>query len=809
MDRESLPPGVDPLALRPALSDLCRVLESLREGLSAGARPATPSLEIAAVQADTDVKALGIVQELLGSPALELPPNDLFTIAIDRASRLLAADRAMVLVAEAGGSRLVPHAAHGFRKEDLTTTSVRPGEGIIGRVFKEGRVLAHPGASGGAPDTFIERYPVREAIAVPVRVDDEVAGVLYVGKRQPSAPFSASDMLLLLVIADRVGDGLFRRTLLDRRARQIARLAELGRVAGQCLSVRPLREVLAALCEAGCRLVDVSAVVVAVEAGPDELALVAACGLPAVVRAKQRVSTRGGVTASLYAGEEFVACRDVQERRIPERSFLGEGGFRGCLLLPLDIDGAPAAGVLYLADARVRDFSEEEIEGARVLAAMAASAIRNSHADRDPGGASAGETLIGDDRKAQVEKARALGEMASGLARELNNVFAIILGKSRLLLARTTNESLREGLATLEEAGWRGADVVHRLMALATPASREALGPVDMAALVRDVITLTQPRWKGEPEEPGGGIDVIADLQGVPAVHGSESALREMLVNVVLNAVDAMATGGRLTLSTRPREDGVEVVIEDTGEGISEDVRGRAFDAFFTTRSPKRMGLGLTVAQGVIVRHGGWIDIGSVPRSGTRVTVWLPAARTVAAPAPLVMAHEARAVREPMAAPPDPGQDVEAFSSAGAMNVDSEPGEAMPGSPGSGLQGVSILVLEDEAAVRSLLVQALTDAGYTVETAVDGLSGLAKLDRGPFDVVVTDLALPQRSGLAIARAVKRLSPRTPVVLITGWAHHLDPERLRQHGVDRILVKPFRSERALSVVGDALHLGSGS
>jgi DNA-binding response OmpR family regulator len=117
----------------------------------------------------------------------------------------------------------------------------------------------------------------------------------------------------------------------------------------------------------------------------------------------------------------------------------------------------------------------------------------------------------------------------------------------------------------------------------------------------------------------------------------------------------------------------------------------------------------------------------------------------------------------------------------------------------------SVLVLEDEAPVRSLLVDALTRAGHRVDAAADGLSGLAKLESGRFDVVLTDLALPQRSGLAIARAVKRLHPHTPVVLITGWGHLLDPERLREHGVDLMLVKPFRLERVLSVVADALRL----
>jgi two-component system response regulator AtoC len=118
----------------------------------------------------------------------------------------------------------------------------------------------------------------------------------------------------------------------------------------------------------------------------------------------------------------------------------------------------------------------------------------------------------------------------------------------------------------------------------------------------------------------------------------------------------------------------------------------------------------------------------------------------------------------------------------------------------------SILVLEDEEPVRAMLVQALTEAGHEVHAAPDGPAGLAMIEHGSsFDVVLADLALPGRSGLAVARSVKRASPRTRVVLITGWGHLLDPERLREHGVDLMLVKPFRPERAIAVVSEALRL----
>jgi len=134
-------------------------------------------------------------------------------------------------------------------------------------------------------------------------------------------------------------------------------------------------------------------------------------------------------------------------------------------------------------------------------------------------------------------------------------------------------------------------------------------------------------------------------------------------------------------------------------------------------------------------------------------------------------------------------------------------GEAVPlASPG---EVASILVLEHESSIRSLLVDALRQAGHKVETAVDGPSGLGKIESGQWDVVLADLALPERSGLAIARAVRSLHPHTSVVLIMGWGHLLDPERLREHGVDLMLLKPFGVGRALSVVADALRLRAPS
>jgi len=382
------------------------------------------------------------------------------------------------------------------------------------------------------------------------------------------------------------------------------------------------------------------------------------------------------------------------------------------------------------------------------------------------------------DQLVQTEKARAVGAMAGGIANEFNNLLAIVLGKTQLMLTRAPEGPVREGLAAVEEAAWRAADIVRRLQGFAATSMDDGTDPVDLAAVVQDAVALTRALWKDEAEARGAPIEVVTDLDRVPPVEGQAAALREAVMNLILNAVDAMPRGGRLGLTLRRIDAGVELHVSDGGEGMPEDVRRRIFDPFFTTRAPHRTGLGLSVVHGVVNRHRGSVRVRSEHGGGTTVTLWFPAAPGHAV--------ESR-IPEMPAMPVMPTMD------------DPPEEEIRAGAT------VSILVLEDEEHIRTMLVEALSGAGHRVESVSDGLTGLARFQGGAFDVVLTDLSLPECSGLDVARSVKRMRPETPVVLITGWGHLLDPERLRDSGVDLMLVKPFRLERVLSVVGDALRL----
>ncbi len=227
-------------------------------------------------------------------------------------------------------------------------------------------------------------------------------------------------------------------------------------------------------------------------------------------------------------------------------------------------------------------------------------------------------------------------------------------------------------------------------------------------------------------------------------------------------------------------------------------MRARIFDPFFTTRADGRLGLGLTVVHGLVNRHAGRIDVASRVGVGTIVTVWLPPSgkRPAAgderpAPAAGVPSRDnGHPATTAPALPPAPTPE-----SHGAVDGGTRPPA----------REATVLVLEEDEAARATLVESLRGAGYRAVSAPDAPSGLAMAEAVRFDLVLADLALRQRSGLAVARAVKRASPDTAVVLMTDWGHLLDPERLREQGVDLLLVKPFRADRLLAVVEEALRL----
>jgi signal transduction histidine kinase/ActR/RegA family two-component response regulator len=775
MSGESIPPAATrPISARAALSELAELLDALRERLkdlpdASDAAAAADADGERARLADRDDHALALFQEILSIPSIGLPPGELFGLAMDRVSRLLAADRALLLVPDEATGRLHVRSGRGFRHEDMESVSLDPSQGLIGRVFREKRVLTGDGApEPGASDPFSDRFPVRQAIAVPVRAEGEVVGVLYAGRRALGAPFTTTDVLLLLVIADRVGSALVHQRLLARRGDHLAHLRELRELADAQLAEREPREILARAADAGRRLAGVRGALAVAGSGLADLSAVAGAGLLGSVSSRQ-VRVTDALLAEGFAADAPLAVRDLRSRR-GAPGLLDQEGFRAALLVPLRARGR-VIGLLCLAETEPREFSSDEVESVETLAALIASALEMERRLREVRRALATASLE-QAQRVEGERARVLAGFAAGLTRELNSIFAVLLGKSQLVLARAQDEALRDGLAALEEAAWRGTDLLQRLLGLAE-ADQPGTGAVDLAAIAQEALGLTARRAPAASGLPGH-LELAVDLAPTPPVEGNATALREAVINLIHNAMEAMPAGGTLTVLTREAEDAAELIVADTGEGIALEIRPRIFDPFFTTR-PGHRGLGLPVVEAAVLRAGGRIDVTSGP-GATTVRVWLPAAGT--------RTRQAETAPVPEAAP-EP-----AAAAAPEPSVRDE-------------RTAAVLIVEEEEGIRAAVLDALMAVGHRVEASDDAPAALARLAHGGIDVVVTDLALRDRSGLQLAVAIRQASPDTAVVLLTGWGRRLHADRLRESGVDVLLVKPVQPDRVRSAVAEAL------
>ncbi|MBA2744063.1 MAG: response regulator, partial [Chthoniobacterales bacterium] len=229
----------------------------------------------------------------------------------------------------------------------------------------------------------------------------------------------------------------------------------------------------------------------------------------------------------------------------------------------------------------------------------------------------------------QQERMRALGTMASGIAHDLNNGLSLILGYGDMLLRDKENvpagSTVETYLKEMVLAGRDNAELVKRLREFYRPAdSREPRQAVDLNELVGQALSLTAPKWQAQADGKGASIKVKQDLGDVPHIAGAPAELREVLTNLIFNAVDAMPRGGRLCVRTREKAKTVRVHVSDTGTGMTEEVQRNCLEPFFTTKGERGSGLGLAMSYGIIRRHGGRIAIKSALNKGTTFTISFP-----------------------------------------------------------------------------------------------------------------------------------------------------------------------------------------
>ncbi len=414
------------------------------------------------------------------------------------------------------------------------------------------------------------------------------------------------------------------------------------------------------------------------------------------------------------------------------------------LCVPL-VNQDKVVGVITLSRMGQRTFQQEDLELATLFAGQCSAAIANARMYESMK-AAYDELRDTQAQLVQAAKLNALGEMAGGVAHDFNNILAAILGRTQLLLQTVPDAELRRQLVVIEQAALDGAQTVRRVQEFTRVRQDEHFETVDINQVLLGVTELTRPVWESGAKRRGVAIDVHLELGATSTTVGNASELREVFTNLVLNAVDAMPHGGELWITSSNGLDVVHVQIRDTGVGMEAATLSRIFDPFFTTKAAKGTGLGLSVAYGIVTRHRGSIVVDSEPGVGTLFTLAFPIGT---------------------------GEEEKPASGGDAP-----------------LPRMKVLVVDDEEVVLEVLVDLLTALGMDVERAHGGPAGIEAVQRGEFDVVFTDLGMPEVNGWDLASAAKARNPRTRVVLVTGWGFQLGEETAVSSGVDLIMAKPF-------------------
>lgn len=383
---------------------------------------------------------------------------------------------------------------------------------------------------------------------------------------------------------------------------------------------------------------------------------------------------------------------------------------------------------------------------------------------------------------ARTERLRSLGQMASGVAHDLNQSLGIIAGYSELAARalegpNPDHAALRDTLALVARAALDGGETIKGLLTLTRSSGPAEAESVDVGALLRDVGQLTAPRWRNATQAEGRPVRLEVVSPPDLRVRGHRLALREALMNLVFNAVDALPAGGTITLRARLAGESVEIEVADDGVGIPRHVQANVFEPFFTTKGEKGTGLGLAQVHAIVVdQHGGRLSLESTLGRGTTLRMAFPAATPT-----------------PGVADTGPGTDEGVAA----------------GKPGAGPRRLRVLAVDDEAALARMAALMLSNAGHEVEVAASGEEALRLMharakasvgDATPFDVVVSDLGLGDgMNGWDLAAAVQASWPRTRFVLATGWGASISPEEALTRGAAAVIAKPYRAADLLRAV----------
>ncbi len=595
-------------------------------------------------------------------------------------------------------------------------------------------------------------------VLVPVKVKGKVIGVILLGpKRLRKKMYSVDELEFIYTVANQAAVAIENLRLYQEtkdRADWMDMVNSLSRAIGLSLDMTDVYDTFTAALR---KLVDFDRISIAVPEGDNLRFLAVSSEVPTELGAGVTIPLKKSVAAWVIANRSTNVENDfAQERQFPVDETHLRDGLRSAIRVPLFYKGE-VFGTLNLTSRHPNAYVDkkrrillEQIAGQVAVAIKNALLFEEAKRAYEETKRAYEELNVAQEYMVRSEKLRALGEMAGGVAHDFNNVLSIILGRAQLALDGVEDPKLKKSLHAIEQAALDAAKTVRRLQEFTRVRTDTDFEQVDVSNLVRSALQMVEPRLRENREKDGVDIEVSVDLNTVNSVWGDTAELREALLNIIFNAIDAMPEGGRLNIKARQEDNQVVLSIADTGAGIPDKMIANVFDPFFTTKGPDGMGLGLSITYGIITRHGGNVDVESSLGNGSTFYVRLP------------------------------------LGGKAMIN------ETSPGSPSSPRKA-KILLVDDDPEVSEVLEMMLDQIGNEVTVVSQGQEAITRFEPGDYDLVITDLGMPDISGWEVAKAVKQKSPGTPVVLITGWGVQLDSEQRSESGVDGVIAKPFSKQ----------------
>lgn len=365
----------------------------------------------------------------------------------------------------------------------------------------------------------------------------------------------------------------------------------------------------------------------------------------------------------------------------------------------------------------------------------------------------------------QAERLSALGQMAGGIAHDFNNTLFIALGSSEVLLSKGhLDPTSRAQVERIRTCSMDAANTVRRLQVFARGTMpEESISSVDPNHVLAEIPDLTKLKWQDEARRRGVEIAVELELSPAGRVRAVPADLREVLVNLVFNAADAIEAGGTITISSGLRGGEAFLRVADDGAGMDATALRKAFEPFFTTKGKRGSGFGLSTSWGIAQRLGGRIDVDSQVGQGSTFTVWLPAVE------------------------------------AGATRVERPQGERLP--------RARVLVVDDDPEVLETVGFLIEALDHEFRGSTDPQALVETLESEPCDVVIADFGMPGMTGGELAKIIHERRPELPVVLLTGWGAEVEIDEDLQRVVAAVVAKPATLEQLRLALGKALSPGS--